>query len=341
MNVAVFSYFPWEAFTLRWSQMLGRGIHGEQEQMPELKHISLCLLPCSSGIGWGSVLVHNQLKGCPLCGISSQLLALSSAPGTLTICKISQDCLISVPSFPCLLTSALLWQSNFFKEEPIAAYVRGTWASSSTMVSGFELQDHTSSLNSHWHTASLLSQCQHCTVTPTLRWMLRNGALQHLECLWWAQSEVLGLHPSIPGRRVWKSKSPCSWLQNCVLCSWVRYPTKISKTKLLCASGLGITHLLTCSSSAHVLMMVFMINDILLSKIQKITRITPEGSCWRLCTQDYIAVHEAFFLFCKLMQRWNFMSVCWHSRTADRFLNGLCRDDWNSSLSSSLCPLAL
>lgn len=64
MNVAVFSSFPWEAFTLRWSQMLGRGIQGEHEQMPELKHISLyCHGPRASG--WGSVLVQNQLKVVP------------------------------------------------------------------------------------------------------------------------------------------------------------------------------------------------------------------------------------------------------------------------------------
>lgn len=98
MNAAVSSSFPGEAFILKWSQ-LGRGIQGEQEQMPELRHIALyCHGP--RALGWGSVLVQNQLESChPVASLTSWL-TLSEAVGTFRLCKISPDCLIPVPSFP-------------------------------------------------------------------------------------------------------------------------------------------------------------------------------------------------------------------------------------------------
>lgn len=152
--------------------------------------------------------------------------------------------------------------------------------------------------------------------------MLRNGTLGTRE------SElgvgIASLHPWQESLAI--QASPLLAADLCA-CSWVRYPDKNTPNKTPLCFRYEDNRSLNYSSSAHILMIVFVINDILLSKIQKITGITPEGSCWQLCTRDCIAVHEAFFLYWNLMQRWNFMSGCWHSHTTVRFLNGIYRDD--------------
>lgn len=146
----------------------------------------------------------------------------------------------------------------------------------------------------------------HCTISTEIE-CSRMGLLSIDRAAGGLISQILGLLPytdSIGDESLVIQAGQHS-LDHRSLCSIAELGTqrRSSETGFLCVSGLGIIELLRASSSAHISIIIFRINDILLRETQQITRITPEGICWQLYTQGYIRVHEAFFLFCKLMQR--------------------------------------